>query len=229
MPEIPEKLKWYQPQNRWCRTENMPFTWRIVVDDMTGCVEIKRAPLFSLPWAIVSFVVASIFFGVGYWCFYNGQVKAGTFMTVFPAILFPFMLAVGALGVWEDSTHWNGPLRFRFTSQNGELFFAKENVTYKPDDYTKLILGCVGGADRRDEHRNMDIHYTIQFFMLILDKNDEWQRYNLADDNVPRSRGRGRFKQVVDQLQPLLLFGQFVDDYSEDECYAQQNGNVPEG
>ncbi|MCL2117628.1 MAG: hypothetical protein FWH27_04270 [Planctomycetaceae bacterium] len=59
MPEIPEKLKWYQPQNRWCRISNGPLPWRIVVDETAGTIEIKRTPLFRVYWLITETAVGT--------------------------------------------------------------------------------------------------------------------------------------------------------------------------
>jgi len=223
MPEIPEKLKWYQPQYRWGRIVNGPIPWRIYVDDMTGCVEIKRTPLLHIYWVIVGMVAAGIFGGAGYYVSLKfGDAFSTIFMICFPLAMLVFMPAVGALGVWVDSTYWNGPLRFRYEPQNGELFFAKEKITYRPEDYSKLVLGCVEGADINKDEYNP----TVQFFILVLDKNENWHRYTLSDDNVSWSWGHKRFTQVVERLQPLLEFEVFVKEYSKDECFAQQNSNT---
>ena len=223
VPEVPEKLKWYQPQDRWGRIVNGPLPWRLYVDDMTGCVEIKRAPLFHIYWAIVGMVAAGIFGGAGYCAFLNfGDAFSAIFMICAPLAMIVFMPAVGAFGVWEDSTHWNGPLRFRYEPQNGELFFAKEKITYRPEDYSKLVLGCVEGIDIAKS----EITETVQFFMLVLDKNEKWRRFNLSDDDVTWSRGHKRFTQVIERLQPLLEFEVFAKKYSKDECFAQQNSNA---
>jgi hypothetical protein len=64
---------------------------------------------------------------------------------------------------------------------------------------------------------------TTQIFMLVLDKNDNWKRYNFSDDSANFSWGRKRFLKIVDRLQPFLSFDQFVKEYSFDECYEQQN------
>ena len=225
MPEIPEKLKLYIPLDRWSRIVNGPFPWRVCVNDVIGNVEIKRAPLLHPFWVIVGFVAAGIFGGLGYYGYCNSanlredKMFATIFMIIIPLVMIVFMPAVGALGVWVDSIHWKGPLRFRFNGQDGELFFAKEKVTYRPNDYSQLVLGCVCGIDTKTD----DPKSTVQIFMLVFDKNEKWCHCNLSDDYVPWLRGHKRFMQVIDRLRPLLEFEVFVKDYSQDECFAQQN------
>jgi len=231
MPEIPEKLKWYQPLKRWCTISNAPLPWRIVVDEMAGTVEIKRTPLFCIYWFIAGLIVAGMFAGPVYYfsgqpCAECGNQHADTFVLVLVGKVLPlamifFMPAIGALGIYEDSTHWNGPLRFRLTLPSGELFFAKEKVTYRKDDYSQIVIGCVQGFDTSKS----ELDQSIQIFMLVLDRNENWRRFLLSDDYVPWSRGSKRFKEVVEKLQPYLAFEQFVKDYSKDECLEQQNGN----
>jgi hypothetical protein len=152
MPEIPEKLKWYIPKKYSVKMTG-GFAWHVVVDEMTNCVEIKRVPLFRLFWVIVGFIAAGIFGSPAYVMLYmNGLPSDGfdwavtiIFGICVPLVMIVFMPAVGALGVMMHSSDWNTPLRFRYNPQNGELFFAKENVTYRPEDYTKLVLCCVWG------------------------------------------------------------------------------------
>ncbi|MCL2348796.1 MAG: hypothetical protein FWC50_11130 [Planctomycetaceae bacterium] len=143
------------------------------------------------------------------------------FGIVVPLAMIVFMPAVGAFGIFEDSTHWNGPLRFRLTLQSGELFFAKEKVSWRKDDYSQIVIGCVQGFNTSKG----ELDQSIQIFMLVLDRNGKWRRFLISDDYVPWSRGSKRFKEVVEKLQPYLAFEQFVKDYSKDECLEQQNGN----
>jgi hypothetical protein len=240
MPEIPEQLKWYIPLKSFSKTSG-PVSWCVSVDEMTGCIEIKRVPYIRLFWVITGFIAAAIFSSPAYYTLYtSGLPRNGfdwAFIVIFgiivPLGMIVFMPAVGAFCVMMDSNHWNGPLRFRFNPQNGELFFAKEKATYRPEDYSQLVLCCVYGTDMEDAYMSRGKWYprsskysppkdSTQIFMLILDKNDQWKRYLLADDSISFSWGRKRFLKIVDRLQSFLSFEQFDKNYSFDECYEQQ-------
>ena len=75
---------------------------------------------------------------------------------------------------------------------------------------------------------SMGLVPVTQIFMLVLDKNNEWQRYNLTDDCIAHwtKLGSKQFLGIVEKLQPLLECEVFVKDYSKDECFAQQNSNA---
>ena len=137
-----------------------------------------------------------------------------------------FMPMVGAFCVLLDSGDWND-LRFRFNPQNGELFFGKAKATYRREDYSKLIFGCVRGYNKEDAHKEWGLLLLTQIFVLVLDKNDGWQRYTLSDDTVvwkTHESGSKQFIKIVECLQPFLTFDQFIKEYSLDECSEQQDG-----
>jgi hypothetical protein len=246
MLEIPEKLKWYMPLGLKNSQNELSIAWRTSVDQMTGCIEIKRAPLVRLP---------GVLFGIGLGAF--AFVMLFVLKSVEPTddaellhvqmlwmILSPpflFFVAVGldATATLRNSRYWKGSLRFRFNPQNGELFFPRENVTYSRMDYSKLVLGCIRGREivwnekifgvRLKRKKGVARRRSTQIFMLVLDQNDEWHRYNLADDYNSDSNawktsesGNKHYVKLVDQLQSLLTFDQFVRDYSRDECCTQQ-------
>jgi len=49
MPEIPEKLKWYTPLGLGSFAySHFPPPWKIIADELTSCVEIKRTPLIRI-------------------------------------------------------------------------------------------------------------------------------------------------------------------------------------
>lgn len=243
MPEIPKQLKWYVPLG--LGSVNGPPVWRVSADHRTGCVEIKRAPLLKF-----FSVMMGLFFGVlivgALFAIrtYLPLDKEGETVVAFAMIFFPpFMLfafvALDALVTVMNSQHWNGPLRFRFDPQNGEMFFPRENVTYRQGNYSKLILGCVRGADMKGAFKTFGVWMkqkkdgtlaqTTQIFMLVLDDNNEWKRYHLADDWVPWPTGESGSKQFMNlttKLRQFLLFDEFVKDYSMDECYEQQRDSV---
>jgi hypothetical protein len=128
-------------------------------------------------------------------------------------------------------------LTFRYTSKKGELVFPKNNAIYRPENYKKLIFGCVRGWDMRRFHRGIGgmwvskakkryTGYNTQHFMLVLDKDDKWKRYDIASEYVVWDKGQAgsqMFIELVDQLRPHLDFDVFVKDYSQDECFEQQN------
>ena len=130
-----------------------------------------------------------------------------------------------------------GPLRFRLNPQNGELLFLKENITYGAGDYVKLVLGCVRGSKVETVRwfaswltgKKVMHSRSTQIFMLVLNQNGEWQRYNLTDDYNSGSNkwktsesGSKQFLQLADLLRQHLVFETFVKNYSLDECYEQQ-------
>ena len=229
VPEIPERLKWFTPLKRSTRNMNVPVPWRVSVDAMTRCVEIKRAPYFSLFYVILGLCVAAVFGGAGYFGYTHAsdektRVALAAFMICAPVAIFIFLQLLGAGIVMLDSLRW-GQIRFRYNPENREVFFGKENVTYRPSDYSKLVFACVRGTDKEDAGREWRLVEITQVFVLLLDKNDQWRRYTLSDDiaywKTPET-GSTQFMKLVDHLQPLLAFDQFVRDYSRDECEKQQ-------
>ena len=62
MPSIPEQLKWYTPLG-FGASSGGPAVWHVSVDEMTGCVEIKRAPLFKLAAVMMGIIVGAIIAG----------------------------------------------------------------------------------------------------------------------------------------------------------------------
>ena len=199
MQNIPEKLKWYQPLGLgWCA--GGPPPWRISVDEMTGCVEIKRAPLIQFSVVIFGLVLAAIMGGILYALYVyapiddNAKILLARFVVLFPVLMLVGMPAVDALWTLLNARHWKGPLRFRYDPQSCELFFARENVTYRHGEYASLILGCVRGADMKGRVKTFGmwgrgeatgrLAQITQIFMLVRDKNNEWQRHNLTDDIV---------------------------------------------
>ena len=240
MPEIPEKLKWYQPLG--LAIFNGPLPWRVSVDEMSGIIEIKRAPLVKAVPIIMGICFGVVIGGV-FWAIYSSALvdEEVKFVLVGGMIFFPLLMILGfpaidALITVANSSHWKGPLRFRYGLQNGEMFFPRENVTYRREDYSKIVLGCVRGADMKGAFKKFgtwwkkkgdgSLAQITQVFLLVLDKNDEWKRYNLSDDWVPwptRQSGSKSFTKVANCLRPHLEFEVFVRDYSLDECFAQQN------
>ena len=241
MPEIPEKLKWYQPLG--LAIFNGPLPWRVSVDEMSGIIEIKRAPLVKA-FPIIMGICFGVVIGGVFWVIYSyapvdEEVK---FVLVGCMIFFPLLMilgfpAVDALITVSNSSHWKGTLRFRYSLQNGELFFPRENMTYRREDYSKIVLGCARGTEMKGAFKKLGVWMkphgrgqglvpTTQIFLLVLDKNDEWKRYNLSRDWVPwstRQSGSKSFMKVANCLRSHLEFEEFVKDYSQDECFAQQN------
>ena len=240
MPEIPEKLKWYQPLG--LGSTNGPPPWRVYADEMSGNIEIKRAPLVKAASVVLGVFLAAVIGGACFAIYFYAPVdeKAKPVligcMIFFPLLMIFGIPAVDALMTVMNSFHWKGTLRFRYNTQNGELFFSRENVTYRREDYSKIVLGCVRGADMKGAFKKFgtwwkkkgdgSLAQITQVFLLVLDKNDEWKRYNLSDDWVPwstRQSGSKSFTKVANCLRPHLEFEEFVRDYSLDECFAQQN------
>jgi len=229
MPEIPEQLKWYTPLKRSSRNVNVPVPWRVSVDAMTRCIEVKRAPYFSPFYVIVGLCVAALFGGVGYYGYTlepdeKTRATLAAFMICVPVALFLFLQLLGVAIVAIDSLYW-GFVRFRYNPENGELFFGKENLTYRPKDYSKLVIACVRGTEKEDASKEWGLVEVTQVFVLLLDRNDRWRRYTLSDDIVhwkTSETGSTQFMRLVDSLQPLLAFEQFVRDYSKEECDEQQ-------
>jgi len=230
MPEIPEKLKWYTPLKRSTRNMNVPVPWRVSADEMTRCVEIRRAPYFSLFYVVLGLCVGAIFGGAGYYGYTHEhdekfRMALAAFMIGVPLAIFIFLQLLGAFIVFIDSCEW-GHIRFRYDPANGELFFGQEKITYRPENYTKIIFSCVRGVDKEDSSKEWGLVEVTQLFVLILDKNNKWQRHTLSDDIAywhTSESGSRQFVKLVEQLQQLLTFDTFVRDYSRDECYEQQN------
>ena len=150
-----------------------------------------------------------------------------------------------------NSQHWKGPIRFRYDSRDGILFFPRENATYQQKDCQRIVLSCVRGYDKRGWSKTMGVYYkagttykrgmpfrcseegsVTQIFMLVLDEHDEWHRHDIADDWAfwrTRESGSKQFEKVVKKLQHLLECEVFIKDYSVDECFAQQNSKTTAG
>ena len=241
MPEIPEQLKWYTPLKLGVGSGLL--TWRISVDDWTGCIEIKRASFVRISTVLLSLLPCAFIS----WCLFGmytseeliDEARPFIFVAMILSPLF-IVLAFVALDNFcsmADSRYWNEPLRFRFDPQRGELFFPRENITYRAGDYANLVVGCVRGSDMRglikrfgawwDINKQRRLRIQTQIFMLVFDKNDQWRRYTLSSDDMwvawitPES-GSKQFLQLADLLQQHLSFETFVKDYSLDECYEQQ-------
>jgi hypothetical protein len=239
MPEIPDPLKWYTPLKLGYPTE--PPTWRMSVDKNTSGIAIKRVFMLRPHILLVTFLMGTIGIGMCFVFYAFDLIGADEkpaliawIIFLLPAALFIVML-LDIFAVWNCSRYWKGSLRFRFNPQNGELFFSRENVTYGAGDYTKLIFCCIRGATmagavkRRNEWFDCIgeelLKQGTQIYMLVLDNNSEWQRYNLADDVVKwktSESGSKQFLQLADLLRQHLSFETFVKDYSLDECYEQQ-------
>jgi hypothetical protein len=267
MPEIPEKLKWFTPLDTSLFDISLPYgqnVWRLFVDEMTGSIEVKRAPLLKFFTVVKAVVLAAITAGAFYAIYVYApfdkvfgeggnelqrQVCA-VLMVVAPLLMVIMIPANDAFMTVQNSKYWKGHLRFRYDPQSGELFFPRENVSYSLKDCSKIVLGCVRGVDKRGWTRVSKnfggVYYkvggwhsegglslrttentpTTQIFILVLDKNDKWQRHDISYDVGSwqnSESGSKQFIQLVDRLQPFLSFDQFVKDYSQDECYEQQN------
>jgi len=246
MPEIPEQLKWYTPLNLGVGTGLS--NWKISVDEMTSYIEIKRTPLVRLSIVLSALLFGAILSGMLFALYIDDDfIEEGKPFLFYAMILVPplfvaVFVALDILCSLADSRHWNGPLRFRYNFQNGELFFSRENVIYRAGDYEKLILGCVRGADMEGYAKNFGGMWSLewnvkslnrrrlrqqtQIFMLVFDNNGEWQRHNLADDDWVtwwgKESGSRQFIRIANLLERHLLFERFVKDYSLDECYEQQ-------
>jgi len=241
MPDIPEQLKWYTPL-RLDAYSGVFAIWRVTVDEMTGNIEIKRAPLIKLSSVLLGIALGVIvwggFFFVGEGDFILDLEELIIGLVFFSLLIICVIVPLDAFCTTANSRHWKGPLRFRFASTNGELFFPREDVTYYGrENYSKIVLGCIRGVDMKGafkmgiawvklgRKRSNSFEETTQIFMLVLDQNGEWKRYNLADDTVrwrSKESGSKQFVQFADLLRQHLSFEQFVKDYSLDECYEQQ-------
>ena len=226
MPKIPEQLKWYTPLK--LDTSTGRPNWRVSVDEMTGSVEIERAPLLKLVTMLLGIVLGVIvsggFFVAGKADLVDIESRL-VWLFFFPLLIVFVIVAFDAFYTKANSRYWKGSLRFRFDPQNDELFFARENVTYRKGDYSKLVLGCVRGVDMKGafkigiawaklgNHRGRSFVEITQIFMLVLDKNDQWQRYNLADDDVTwrtSESGSKQFMQVAEQLECVPKHQPFI-------------------
>jgi len=256
MPEIPEKLKWYQPLGLGSSAySHLPPPWKIIADKLTGCVEVKRAPLIristvatALVLTVMAIAVGALFSLIEGWegVDWLRNLPNEFFIFLFPIVLAAF-LTLDAITIVTNSRHWKGRLRFRFVPQNSELFFPRENVTYQLKDCSKIVLGCVRGYDKRgwSKAEPFGIYYKIgttgrpgsdkshkpvtQIFILILNEHNKWQRHNLADDWASwrnKESGSKQFMKLIEKLQPLLECEVFIKDYSKDECFAQQNSTT---
>jgi hypothetical protein len=255
MSEIPKKLKWFTPFD--ILLSYGVNVWRVSVNEMTGCVEIQRTPLIKKSTMILAVALGVALFTVFAAIVFDRppigddqrtMALIGMFV-VSPAIIVGIP-ALDAFVTLHNSKHWKGHLRFRCDPQSGELFFPRENISYRLKDCSKIVLGCVRGVDKRGwtrvskkfggvyykvgsrqsngilSRRTAENKPTTQIFMLILDKNDEWQRHDITYDLGSwrnSESGSKQFLKIVDRLQPFLSFDQFVKDYSQDECYEQQN------
>ena len=218
--EIPEQLKWFQPLKLGFGTGMS--SWKVSADEATGSIEIKSTPFFKLSTVLTSLIFGALLSGMTYSLYTDEDLIAEARPFVFWAmILFPPLtvftfVALDIFCTVADSRLWNGHLRFRFNLLNGELFFGRENITYRREDYSKLILGCVRGTSSRDRRGN-----KTQIFMLVLDKNEQWNRHNFSNDAWITWRttesGSKQFKKVADLLRPHLEFDEFVKAYSQDE------------
>jgi hypothetical protein len=69
-----------------------------------------------------------------------------------------------------------------------------------------------------------------QMFMLVLEKNGDWKRYNLSDDSLlswqTDESGSKQLIKLADLLRQHLPFEQFVRDYSSHECHEQQRSTA---
>jgi hypothetical protein len=237
MLDIPEQLKWYMPLN--LGTGSGLSAWRLSVDDVTGCIEIKRSPLIQL-----SVVLGGLFIGtfllvclIGMYISDEPVDKEKPFaiavMILCPLLSVCAFVALDIFCTMADCKYWTEPIRFRYDSHNGELLFPRENITYGVGDYKKIILGCVSGYDLQINvpwynKRRRYFRAHTQIFVLILDQNDEWKRYNLSNDRVSwqnNKSGSRQFIKLADLLGQHLQFEQFVKGYSTDKCYVQQQGN----
>ena len=165
MPEIPEKLKWYQPLKLAFRKRLL--AWRVSVDEITGNVEIKRAPLIQGSSVVFGLAYSAVVWGISFALYHwlpgneEGKMVSADCMLVLPPIAFVWCLMFDAVTTLLNSRHWKGVLRFRFDPQNGKLFFPKENMTYRQKDCQKIILGCVRGWDKRGWSKMGIVHYKI--------------------------------------------------------------------
>jgi hypothetical protein len=226
----------------------MWIAWRLSVDQKTGCVEIKRAPLVRLPTvlfgiALGAIAVIGLFIAFSFEPTDDAELSRCRMLVMVCStpLCSCVFVPLDASTTLINSRYWKGSLRFRFDPQSGELFFPRENVTYGAGDYSKLVLGCVRGTERASpdkffgmrltRKKSVAIAKSTQIFMLVLDQNDVWQRYNLADDHNSDSNtwktsesGNKQFTKLADLLHRHFSFEQFVKDYSKDECYEQQQG-----
>ena len=234
MPEIPEKLKWYQPLA--LGVSSTPVPWRASVDEMTGCIEIKRAPLIKMSSVMLGLLLAVIVGALFALVYFYVPIEGDERMLVICGMGFPLMMIIGipavdALMTILHTWHWKGGLQFRFDPRSSELFFPKENATYCVIDGVKLVVGCVHGFDMRRSSQRYP--WIAQIFMLVLDKNGEWQRHNLTYDwdieeffSKSKTHVKPHFSRFVEKLRAHLEFEVFERDYSKDICFAQQNSNA---
>ncbi|MCL2710384.1 MAG: hypothetical protein FWE95_05850 [Planctomycetaceae bacterium] len=239
MSEIPEQLKWYTPLRIGAGTGRP--NWRVSVDEMTGCIEIKRTSLIHFVDILAVIFFCALISGGLYAAYTYAPIPEEMQIALFGSMVLvsPFLIFVVVMNAFlrrrKDSQFWNGSIRFRFDPQTSELFFPRENVTYRPTDCSKLILGCVRGSEmgilgKRGYGRSpcMDIAKSTQIFMLVFDKAGQWHRHDLSDDHgavwksYAHESGSKQFLQVADLLRPHLLFERFVKKYSSNECFDQQ-------
>ena len=238
MLDIPEQLKWYTPLGLKNSHNELGTAWRVLVDQTTSCVEIKCAPLIRLSAVLAGFFLGAFttggLFVVGN---YDPVTDDTSVFFIFLPLMIVVLVSLDAFTTLVDSRYWKGSLRFRFNPQNGELFFPRENMTYGAGDYAKIVLGCVHGTEVI-AFKGIRVWWagkfvararSTQLFMLVLDQNGEWKRYNFSDDHdsdfkkwKTSESGSKQFFQLADLLRQHLSFETFVKDYSLDECYEQQ-------
>lgn len=249
--EIPEALKKYQPRRRMefgadVSVHGMESTWDINYDEMKGTIEIAETKFhmrrvvffFFLLFApiIAAFVYVqtqmsisskeAMAIAVVGWII--APLAFISCMIIFPLIVFHFH--------YRDGKYW-GKVRFVFDVNLKELTFPHDNKTYQVRECRKFVLCCVRGYDMIDAKRAMIgfVHKgggkhdalirAVQYFMLVLDSEGNWQRHDFScDQNVrwKKEIGTKRFCRCFEILKPFLPCESYVADFSAAQCFAEQ-------
>ena len=121
---IPEQLKWYTPLGLQNSQSELSIAWCTSVDDMTGCIEIKRAPFVKLSAALCGIMIGTFATGILslVYIFDLGREDAEPLLVSIMFSVLPFtiflLVALDAFCTLLNSRYWKGSLRFRFDPHN---------------------------------------------------------------------------------------------------------------
>lgn len=242
---LPDELTFVQPHDSAVCNGNP--AWKMVFDENSGMVEVRRGQMFQLAWIVFGLILGSFMFWGLTWASENlvqaDDVKKGLRLAAvfFFFLMFLSLSCLPALTVWLNSRYWKGPLRFRADLNTGELFFTRENTLYQRNDYTKLIIGYAIGYDARkaelvgnvvverrigadQSHHPVGPLRIVQVYLLLLTPQGKWVRHNLTwDATVGRKRRYLKpFQDLSEALRPLTKGEEISRTFTIVECSENQ-------
>ena len=119
---------------------------------------------------------------------------------------------------WNTGTN---DVRCSFNLNSGELFFSKEKVTYKQEEYKYICLACIYGIpyDYRPSPPLMP-----QLSMLVLLNDGTWKRHLLTEDALIIYKKKLRKYSQYFQC-PVIL----KDSYGKYEIIDESTRLIPNG